>query len=111
MPSTVHTFTAKRRFPAIKGGYRSGIIIFTPGAVYAADGFDITAANLGLNRIFGFIPPAFVQGATEECVTEVTYTSDTAIKLKMRTIAAGAELTASSDDLDGVPIRCLYWGT
>lgn len=110
MAMTAHTFVAKRRFPAIKGGYRSGIIIFTPGAVYADGGFDITAANLGLNRIYGFIPPAFVQGASEECVTEVTYTSDTAIKLKMRTIAAGAQLTPGSDDLDSVPIRCFYWG-
>jgi len=111
MALTAHTFVAKRRFPAIKGGYRSGIMIFTPGAVYTTNGFDITAANLGLNRIFGFIPPAHVAGATALCVTEVTYTSDTAIKLKMRTIAAGVELTNNSDDYDSIPIRCFYWGS
>lgn len=104
-----HTFTSKRKFPKIKGGIRRGIVDITFVDNYAAGGFDITPANLGLDRIYCFIPPAFIQGATEECMTEVTYTSDTAIKLKLRTIVAGVE-NATAADFATKTIRCSYWG-
>jgi len=104
-----HTFTSKRRFPKIKGGFRHGIVDITFVDNYAAGGFDITPADLKLDRIYFFAPPAFIQGATELCMTEVTYTSDTAIKLKLRTIAAGVE-NGTAADFAGVTIRCRYWG-
>lgn len=104
-----HTFTSKRKFPKIKGGFRHGIVDITFVDNYASGGFDITPANIGLDRIYCLIPPAFVAGATQLCMTEVTYTSDTALKLKLRTIALGAE-NAVAADFAGITVRCRYWG-
>jgi len=104
-----HTLTSKRRFPKIKGGFRHGIVDITFVDNYPAGGFTFGATDLKLDRVYFFIPPACVRGATETYVTQVTYTSDTAFRVKMLVIADGGE-SQEGGDLSGVTIRCRYWG-
>lgn len=110
MALSAHVFTSKRRFPAIKGGFRHGILDITWGAVYATNGFAITPANLGLNRIYDLHVPAYVAGASGKYIPQVVFSSDTAVLIKMIVATTWNELANGSDDLDSVVMRIHYWG-
>lgn len=97
--------TTKRINIKDAGGWRFGIVDITLDGAYAAGGWEITAANLGISTLYLLIPASARSGYVLEW-------DQVNGKLKAYQEADGATAMGEIDagDLDTVVVRCLYIG-
>jgi hypothetical protein len=111
MALTQTAFSAVKRFPPMKGGHRHGIVDITLDDDYeGTGGWEVTAANLGLKRIWNLLANAHIEGSADTYIVDIYKSSDTSWYVRMWT-ALGTELADENADLDAVVLRVQYWGS
>jgi hypothetical protein len=108
-------FTDVKRFPPFKGGYRTGIIDITLDGSYSS-GYDVTATNLKLKRIWALEGAPVVWGSVGSTATayvaELAKSTDTTWNLNIHTInGSGVIGHASSPGIASVVYRVEYKGS
>jgi len=109
------SFTDVKRFPPFKGGYRTGIIDITLDGSYSS-GYDITATNLKLKRIWALQGAPVLWGSSSSAAVaytaELIKSTDTTWKLNLYNIASSAYAQASPGSaIASVSYRVEYKGS
>lgn len=107
MALTFANFKAK---PPQKGGFRSGYVDITLDDSYSAGGWTITAANLRLDRIIDFRPPAVAIGTSLGYPLRWDHVTGKLLAFEGNASAGTGMQEMDATDLDGEVIRCFYEG-